>query len=69
MRISVKGTLLGLEILSLIRQVLEQLQHNHQSEKGRLYCMGEPPRAATRFEAIALAWHACLFYIAELSQL
>ena len=48
-RITGKGTLPGLESLSLIQRVLEQLRHNHHSEKGCFYCMGEPPGEATRF--------------------
>ena len=62
MRISVKGTLLGLEILSLIRQVLEQLQHNHHSEKGHFYCMGEAPGAATCF----LGYTSCMACMSHL---
>ena len=61
-RIFGKGTLPGLESLSLIQQVLEQLRHNHHSKKGRFYCMGEPPRAATRFLGY-ISYIACMSHL------
>ena len=61
-RISGKGTLPGLEGLNLIRQVLEQLRHNHHSEKGRFYCMGKSPGAATHF----LGYISCMACISHL---
>ena len=61
-RISRKATLPGLESLSLIRQVLEQLWHNHHSEKGCFYCMDEPPGATTRF----LGYISCMACMSHL---